>query len=379
MKWVVVAAAAASALAFGLTAQAAHERPSGGQGPCAAPELGFGAGEGKNDDAMPPTVGELRIGMLFVDFADSQAATAPQAIHDSYVPPIVDWYRTASYGRLRIAVKPYLHWIRLPRTLEQYEQDHYVGMIEAAVAGADPAFDFSSVDALYVVPSLPTLAATVIDDVPLRVDGTAIHVWAWLATGSLERLPGVSVHETGHVLGLPDLYNDRISSSKHVWDVMTAANPAGMFAWHRWKLGWLDEGEIACLARRRVLETTLTPLERAGGTKALIARTDKAAYVVEVRAPIAEDASLCRGGVLFYRVDFFAGAPANAGLRQRPIRLQPAQPDKSGLQRARCGAEWRAPFGTGRGRVSRTRAWGYELKVLRALPGGAFRVRLARR
>jgi M6 family metalloprotease-like protein len=85
---------------------------------------------------------------------------------------------------------------------------------------------------------MPSLASTVIDDVPLRLDGEGIHSWAWLATGSLQRLPFVAVHETGHLLGLPDLYNERVPSSQHNWDVMTAApSGGGMFAWHRWKLG----------------------------------------------------------------------------------------------------------------------------------------------
>jgi M6 family metalloprotease-like protein len=99
-------------------------------------------------------------------------------------------------------------------------------------------FDFASFDALYLVAAMPSLASTVIDDVPLRLDGEGIHSWAWLATGSLQRLPFVAVHETGHLLGLPDLYNERVPSSQHNWDVMTAApSGGGMFAWHRWKLG----------------------------------------------------------------------------------------------------------------------------------------------
>jgi M6 family metalloprotease-like protein len=326
---------------------------------------------------MPPTGGELRAAMLFVDFSDSPGVVAPQAIHDAYVPRLVEWYRTVSYGRLRITVEPYTHWIRAPRSLEEYQQGRFAGAIQAVVEAADPSFDFSSFDALYVVASMPSLASTVIEHDPIRVDGTAIHVWAWLATGSLERLPAVLTHETGHVLGLPDLYRERLPSSKHVWDVMTAAGSGGMFAWHRWKLGWLDGGQVTCLRHRGAIGATLTPLERPGGKKALISRTENAAIVVEVRRAIAEDASLCRGGVLLYRVDFSSGAPANAGHPGLPIELRPARPD-DGRRRSRCGVQWRAPFGVGPGRVSRATAWRHELRVLQILPDGSYRVRLTR-
>ena len=345
---------------------------------CAPPALGFGAGEGRNDVDMPPTVGDLRIAMLFVDFSDSPAGVAPQRVYDAHVPRVLDWYRTVSYGRLRIAVQPFPRWIRLPRTLEEYQRERFEGAIQAALAAADPEFDFGSFNALYVIASMPSLASTIIDDVPLRVDGTAIHSWAWLATGSLERLPLVLIHETGHLLGLPDLYIDGSTSSQHVWDVMTAAKTGGMFAWHRWKLGWLDDDQITCLTRRGTIETTLTPVEQPGGKKVLISRVGKAVLVVEARRTVAEDASLCRAGVLFYRVDFAAGAPENAGLPGTPIQLRPARRD-DGRQRARCGSEWRAPFRLGVGQVSRATAWRHQLTVVRALRDGAYRVRLTRR
>jgi len=327
---------------------------------------------------MPPTVGDLRIAMLFVDFPDSPADIPPQGIYNTHVPRVLDWYRTVSYGRLRIAVEPFPRWIRLPRTLEEYQRERFEGAIQAALAAADPEFDFSSFNALYVIASMPSLASTIIDDVPLRVDGTAIHSWAWLATGSLERLPAVLIHETGHVLGLPDLYDERKPLSQHVWDVMTAAKTGGMFAWHRWKLGWLEDDQITCLTRRGTIETTLTPIEDPGGRKVLISRVGKAAFVVEARRVTAEDASLCRAGVLFYRVDFSAGAPENAGLPGMPIQLRPARRD-DGRRHARCGREWRAPFGVGQGQVSRATAWRHELRVVRVLPDGGYRVRVTRR
>jgi M6 family metalloprotease-like protein len=345
---------------------------------CAPPALGFGTGEGWNAPELPPTVGDLRIAMLFVDFADSPGSTTPQSIYDTYVPRVVDWYRTVSYGRLHITVTPYPRWIRLPRTLAEYEAQNFEGAVQAAVLATDENFDFGPFRAMYVVPSMPSLASTIVDDVPIRVDGATLHSWAWLATGSLQRLPFVAIHETGHLLGLPDLYGG-FTSNQSRWDVMSAAaRGGGMFAWHRWKLGWLGVEQIVCVTRRARAEVVLTPLERAGGRKAIVSRVGRAAVVVEVRRPIAEDGSLCLAGVLVYRVDFVTGSPDNAGSRLRPIQVYQARRDDP-RRTARCGAEWRAPLGLGRGRVTHATTWNHAILVLRRLQDGSYRVRLARR
>jgi M6 family metalloprotease-like protein len=346
---------------------------------CSPPALGFGAGEGANAAELPPTVGRLRIAMLFADFRDSPGPEPPDAIYSAYSQRVVNWYRAVSYDRLEIEVVPLRKWIRLPRTLAEYESERFEGAIEATVAAADPLFDFADVDALYLVAAMPSLASTIIDDVPLQVDGARVHSWAWLATGSLQRLPFVAIHETGHLLGLPDLYNNRVPSSQHKWDVMTAApGGGGMFAWHRWKLGWVDSGQVVCLSRRGTVSTTLAPIERPGGRKAIISRVGNAVVVVEVRRALEEDAAICIGGVLVYRVDFSAGSPENAGSRRMPIQVRPARGDVP-LRRDRCGPQWRAPLALGRGQVSRTVAWRHGITLVSRLPDGSYRVRVTRK
>lgn len=373
-------AAAACAVAAVLVADVAGETHAASTaaepGECAPPALGFGAGEGRNDPALPPTVGDLRVGMLFVDFSDAPGAVAPQAIHNAYIPHVIEWYRKVSYGGLRISVEPVLRWLRLPRTLAEYQQTRFDGAIEAAVQTVDAELDFGRFQALLVITpgEVGPLASTIVNHDPLRADGAAITSWVWLSARTLDvERANVLVHETGHVLGLPDLYAQN-AFSHHRWDVMTASGAGGMFAWHRWKLGWLDESQIICLTRGAVT-VTLTPVEQAGGTKAVVFRARNAAVVVEVRQRLNEDAAICRTGVLLYRVDFLKGSPGRPGGQVVPVRIRSAQPDR-GRNLTHCGPQWRAPFSLRRGEPSRVAAFGLRLRLLRALLGGSYRVQV---
>jgi hypothetical protein len=327
--------------------------------PCAPPLIGVGAiGEGRNNaQLMPPTVGELRILLLFVDFPDARGRRDPRLVYDETIPALAAWYRTVSYGRLRIEVQLVPRWLTLKHEAAYYRSG---GATEEAVAAVRPEVDFSRIDALYVTTSVDDGGWVVIADKPIVTDRPQLRALAWNALGN-------AIHETGHVLGLPDLYVNGVAWSFYRWDVMAGGSrPSGLYAWHRWKLGWLDPKQIACLAGRGRVEATVRPLELDGGVKAVVVRTDRAAYVAEVRQRIGEDATICKTGVLVYEVDL-TGA-------RRPIWLRPARPDGS-AQTGSCGGRWRAPFDLGRGQVSRVTVGGVRFQLLQKLPDGSYRIR----
>ncbi len=315
---------------------------------CTPPVLGGGVGEGLNDPMQfPPTVGELRTVMLFADFADFRGTDDPRMVYEEFVPRAVEWYRNVSYGRLQLVVTPLFRWLTLRGTVADYAAPGgRFGLaraaVEEAVAAADDEVDFSRVRALYLV--LPyelvgtfgPIGALILTE-PLRVDGAEIRIRTVLfARSVLGEAPYYLVHETGHMLGLPHVSG--------AWDVMASPlHPRGLFAWHRWKLGWLDRAQIACFADERRVEARLTPLERAGGMKAIILRRGRYAYVAEVREPVAgRGGGVCKGGVLIYEVEF--GGPRGwPGIRLRPARVETRE------QRERCGQNAEAPFGRGRG------------------------------
>ena len=216
---------------------------------------------------------------------------------------------------------------------------------------------------------------------PARADGAENRVRLFLYDEFAPAYDPVYslVHETGHMLGLPDLYVLRANVTYHSRDIMASgatpdgfAFPGGMVAWHRWKLGWIDPQQLACLNGRRRVDATVTPLERPGGVKAIVFRGSRFACVAEVRQRIAEDARICRTGVLIYRVDFAAGAGA------ADIALAQARSDGPGPT-SRCGFQAGAPFKLGRGEIKRRREGPLLFELVRALPDGSYRIRVTRR
>ena len=344
--------------------------------PCAPPFFGPGAGEGLNDPTtIPPTAGTLRLGMLFVDFADAPGHVEPAAVYDAWTSALAERYLALSYGRLRIDVQPLLAWVRLPETLAHYDAIRFEGAVESAVAAADERFDFRAVDALVLVTSTTagfTLASTVLEHDPLQVDGRELYAWTWISVAEPDALAArtrVLIHETGHLLGLPDLYVVGAPASYHRWDVMTAASGAeGMFGWHRWKLGWLDAVQVACLARKGRVTAQLTPLEMSGGRKLAVARLPDSAVVAEVRPPRPG----CTGGVLVYRIELSQQFP------RRPISVVAARRDDP-RRAVSCGPTYNAPLRLARGRPAAVRVGPVDVQVVGRSRDGSFRIRLTRR
>jgi M6 family metalloprotease-like protein len=367
----IVAIASFLALAYsGLAAPAGAAPPSA----CApAPTFpGVTAGH-----SMPGTVasstGVLRALLLSVDFPNA-AGDYPPREHLAPAERADVWFRTVSGGRLTLAVTGLERWLRLPLRSEAYAQDQ--GRYYAdAIAAADPYVDFRQVDAVYVVPAqgatgLETSFA-VLNNLGVVADGKELRYWVSFSNGSGRNDPyhWLLVHETAHLLGLPDLYTPQAPHTFHRWDVMAGRFPAELFAWHRWKLGWLDAGQIVCVTGRTRRRVTLTPLARLGGVKALMIRRGNEVVVAEVRERLGYDSGLCRPGVLIYRVNM-------TPLRRSPVQLFAARATPR-TRLGTCGSAWNIAF-TPRS-TFRLAPWRLRLRVLSRLPDGSYRVALSTR
>jgi M6 family metalloprotease-like protein len=140
---------------------------------------------------------------------------------------------------------------------------------------------------------------------PLLVDDFVLT--AGLRCGSSGiATPNIAIHEMGHALGLPDLYDrDGSSAGVGVWDVMglgvyaTADVPTQFGAWTRRQLGWVTVEALRQGAANVVLEPTLL----SGRVVRIDVPGTQEYYLVENRQPVLADAGLPGGGIVVWRVD----------------------------------------------------------------------------
>jgi len=344
--------------------------------------------EGNTNSSLPlRPVSRISAVMLFVDFQDLHASESASRLYNDMVPSARAWYTEVSYGHVDLQVAPVLHWYRLPHNVGDYSLGNLTfeaqrNFIRDAVAAADPEIDFSPYQVVYVVaakgsplqrsPAFHTYAGD-----GVTADGNELRYGATFGEdirGDATYASHVLAHETGHVLGLPDLYDVpnpaywTLFRFAGGWDMMSWNDPGGhFFAWEKWKLGWLEPSQLTCLNGPGEVAARITPLERAGGLKAIVIPTGiSSAYVVEARRRIGQDARLCESGVLVYSVD------STVRTGYGPIHVRAAKRDHAGDLFDRCGPLYNAPFDSAKGEVSHFEdaAAGVSVQVLSSGPAG---------
>ncbi|MFJ3336733.1 M6 family metalloprotease domain-containing protein [Streptomyces sp. NPDC086766] len=343
--------------------------------PCALQRTDAHHSEGLDtwNAAYPRPVRQLNAVMVFLSFPDSTPLTTPAELAADHFPATSHFFEQASYGKFTLRPHPLRHWLRMPRPSTAYAMHRdwqaadRSAYLSDALAAADPEVDFSRYDVVYFVadpdaPGVDSDATKVVNlDTPLRADGVDIR----RVVTVFERHPPdrlVLAHETGHVFDLPDLYH-RPADGKGDWDTYVGdwdlmgsqfAESPDLFAWHKWKLGWLDARQVVCVRGSGPTRLTLEPVEvgprdggvavtaaagaaargagsagatgRPGfgtgnGTKLAVVRTGSDSVLAfEARASLGNDAGGCRQGVLVYRVS--GGAESGGG----PVQVVDAHP-----------------------------------------------------
>ena len=349
-------------------------RAAAGPGECLPAPTVPGVTEGRSrPGTVAPSVGTLRAVLLLVHAADAppgDSVAEPRELIDSARA----WFRSVSYGRLELRVETVPRWFPLPARSPEYVSDAGRYLADA-VAAADPYVDFSEFDVVYIAPSSRTPAtatSAILNGFGVRADGKEVQLWIPFPAGYAEAgdVP-MLVHETGHLLGLPDLYASGSPRTFHRWDVMAFRWPSELLAWHRWKLGWLGQDAIVCLTGGSSRTVTVSPIGRSGGTRAVFLRRGRQILAVEVREKSGYDTSLCETGVLIYEVD-------QTPFKRSPVHIYAAQSDSRPPGRS-CASLWNAPFDVGRGEVRSLRLPGMRVDVLGRHADGSYRVRVTAR
>jgi len=336
----------------------------------------------------------LRAAVLFVDYPGLPATETPAQLMSSVMEPGLALLQQMSYGRLNLTAVPFPQWYRMPQQISAYDWTTFAGhrqFLLDVLSVTDAAIDFSTFDALYVFsppsankPISPTFnggsTANVIADG--RNFGNAVT----FGTDVRNFGPAIMAHETGHMLGLVDLYaffpaggaNYAGNQFKFVgaWSAMSNVfNAAHFLTWEKRKLGWIDEAQVDCLNNPGGVEAVLTPSQVVGGRKMVVVPVDtSSALVVEVRNNLALDANLCAAGVLLYQVD--ARIPSGEG----PAQVLGSRVTTTGTAFTKCGPWADATFGFGPTPIANFihPPSGSTVTVLRAESDGSYRVRVKR-
>ncbi|KAK7918507.1 hypothetical protein PG985_010381 [Apiospora marii] len=311
--------------------------------------FGFDLSEG----VVPAGSSVVRGWMMFVDFPDAEAAAnTTQGVYDRSVAQASAWYQTSSYGRLSLDVNADVDRVyRMPNPSTAYDWANHgtsynqVVFVEDALDaymtahGIAEADDLKArlpaMDVLYIVtpPSTPNFdisygfrnpASTrshngtdgwVVGGAEVSkgfvVFGTGFYREETQADGSGVNPAKVFAHETAHTLGLPDYYprGSLLTEGEYVggFSIMGAIGEQApdMFAFDKWRLGWLDDGAVHCVTNKGTSTThVLQPLAADSGVRAVMIPTSSTtALVAEARTKRGVDASACGEGVLLYTID----------------------------------------------------------------------------
>jgi M6 family metalloprotease-like protein len=365
----------AAGLALGLLATAATAVPAtalpvaaqpASAADCQLPAAVDGLGSGfPVDEQALPAVGTLKAAQLFVDFEDHPAPAGSFDEAEANLASGIEYLERVSGGRLEVTTTTSDGWVRMPEPSTAYPfergltyEDH-VRYIGDAIAAADDTFDFSDVDVVWVsatkqAPNITYSPTTNFLDV--TVDGNHLtHAvtfgydqWRW---GGL-----VLAHETGHSLGLPDLYlfeappedPGNWHAAAGGWDLMglISGQAPEYLAWHRWQLGWLDDEQVVCAVPERATRARLSPVAESGdphpGRDRMLVYPVSAtrAVVVENRQAIGYDRDIAASGALVYTVD------TSVSSGEGPVRVIDSTPGSAdGLDDAPFapGTSWTEP------------------------------------
>ncbi|KOU57384.1 M6 family metalloprotease domain protein [Streptomyces sp. MMG1533] len=345
------------------------------------------------------STGTVRALTLMVDFSDAPGSGSALDRFGEFFPQTQEWFRTSSYGRLDYRPEtPIRHWLRMPRSFRAYDIERgapfdpgYRQLVQDIVATADPTVDFRSYDFLNVLvtpnagPSaLDTVLsvtfagnpeAPVADGVPVA-NASFVYSRQDDGSGSYDQTGyRVLPHENGHVFGLPDLYTQEGGGAVGHWDIMSEDWGADndFLGWHKWKLGWLDATQVSCASTPGTTDYTLTPLARSGGPKLVFVPVDRrTGYAVELRTREGNDETVCRPGILIYKVD------ADVDTGRGPVTVYDSRRDSGGCTRSpNVHAELSdAPFAPGE--EFRDLKRGVRIAVAGAELSGDYRVRVSR-
>ena len=330
-------------------------------------------------DFAPPSIGRVKLAVLFMDFPDAQATYTTHQEIEPGLRYMEQYMEAESYGRLDLDIDIVHRWLRTPEGYESFVDPDAAGASglwpsasAESVRLADDTYDFSETDiVLTIFPSAHFgrgLALGYAEADGKDLSTFRINTHPGTGTGAPSNWGLIAAHELAHNFGLPDLYPYDASVHQlpdpppgttwaevefgllglHAWfptsDFIWFATPIEMLAWSRWQLGWLDPLQVRCGVGTDST-VVLEPVAQPGRGTVMVAvpLNDHEMIVVENRRMLGYDSGtpetspsgtvpghgLLEEGVFVYTVDSrittgelptrIAGDPGNAQFNEFPV------------------------------------------------------------
>lgn len=279
---------------------------------------------------LTPSVGELRLAAVAVDFPDYPGTTGELDVPPDVASDVDEWLRVESGGRLRATWQIHDEWITLSKPAAEYRVqgfgvEPYQEISTEIVDRALEVLALEGIDELFVYfpdsltrselgssinPFEGVLAQIGIPKREIdRYEGSRIRNMK--GAGTMSQVNGntlwaIWAHALLHAMGL------QVHGPEPTSLIDSASN--GLFtvsSWTRWLLNWLDESEVACLAPEFLpAEVDLVPLQAdsalSGVRMAMIPIDETTAIAVESHRAVGYGAALGPEGtygILAYLID----------------------------------------------------------------------------
>lgn len=307
-------------------------------------------------------MGKLRAAAIFVDFPDFPANTTTEEIFEPIKSAPAELYKTMSYGKLDLEIVPVAQkFFRMPADSSSYNysraltSEMHLKYINDALTAVGPSVSFAGYDVLYIIPAKWANEISFSTSLAITVtapDGTAFastitygqdlyFSWKWKTVN----------HETGHAMGLPDLYpynGGETTQWVGGFDLMglIGGQSPDFLAWHKWRLNWIEDSQVDCVVEAGKTTHRISPVEVTDETRdssKLIAVPISPSYYVlaEVRSGLGIDQGACGTGVLLYTAD--TSVVSGSG----PVRIIDTKPASNGCGQNNGGEINDAPLAVG--------------------------------
>lgn len=275
---------------------------------------------------------DMKAVMIFVDFPNARACDCEHSETQYYYDMLADdgmkLYDEMSFGKIRLSVDGVMKWFRMPLADGDYSMGRVISAeihrnyIEEAIRISEDEVDYSAYDIVYIVPpenavNVPYSPTLVSRSHPVKSKSGNIGLAVTFGQDMNFRKGKLFAHETGHIMGLPDLYTYEVTEGAsdcfgHIgtWDLMGLIEGLApdYLAYHKWRLGWIDDSNVTVVLDGEC-EIKITPVEKAPengfDTKLVIIPVDEhCGYAVESRRGIGLDTRFGDAqGVLIYYID----------------------------------------------------------------------------